>query len=131
MGPPSLVFTISVSKNLQPQWKAIITTKHRNGKTRVTTMSDQVSTVPVIKIINRIKHRLFWGHKGICDRGLKITYLYSTWTRLTGKTMTNRCFCYIRGEYEFTVLLLLSGAIKYIPPKQQSKTSHVECNNCY
>ena len=25
--------------------------------------------------------------------------------------MTNRCFCYIRGEYEFTVLLLLSGAI--------------------
>ena len=42
---------------------------------------------------------------------LKITYLYSTWTRLTGGTITNRCFCYIRGnirgEYEFTVLLLL------------------------
>ena len=35
-----------------------------------------------------------------------LTYLYSTWTRLTGGTMTNRCFCYIRGEYEFTVLLL-------------------------
>ena len=32
----------------------------------------------------------------------------------------------IREEYEFTVLLLLSGAIKYIPPKQQRKTSHVE-----
>ena len=44
--------------------------------------------------------------------------------------MTNRCFCYIRGEYyrgyEFTVLLLLSGPIKYIPPKQQRKTSRVE-----
>ena len=44
--------------------------------------------------------------------------------------MTNRCFCYIRGgyyrEYEFTVLLLLSGDIKYIPPKQQKKPSHVE-----
>ena len=59
-------------------------------------------------------------------RGLKITCLYSTWTRLTGGTMTNRCFCSIRGEYEFTVLLLLSGAIKYIPPKQRRKTSHVE-----
>ena len=31
--------------------------------------------------------------------------------------MTNRCFCYIRGEYEFTVLPLLSDAIKYISPK--------------
>ena len=40
--------------------------------------------------------------------------------------MTNRCFCYFRGEYEFTVLLLLSGTIKYIPPKQQKKTCHVE-----
>ena len=29
-------------------------------------------------------------------------------------------------EYLFTVLLLLSGAIKYIPPKQQRKTSYVE-----
>ena len=70
-------------------------------------------------------------HRG----GLKITYLYSTWTRLTGGTMTNRCFCYIRGnirgEYEFTVLLLLSGAIKYIPPKQQRKTSYVEYNMEY
>ena len=32
----------------------------------------------------------------------------------------------LRGEYEFTVLLLLSGAIKYIPPKQQKKRSYVE-----
>ena len=40
--------------------------------------------------------------------------------------MTNRRLCYIIGEYEFTVLLLLSGAIKYIPQKQQRKTSHVE-----
>ena len=32
----------------------------------------------------------------------------------------------IRGEYELTVLLLWSGAIKYIPPKQQRETSHVE-----
>ena len=32
----------------------------------------------------------------------------------------------IRGKYEFTVLLLLLGAIKYIPPKQHRKTSHVE-----
>ena len=33
----------------------------------------------------------------------------------------------VRGEYEFTVLLLLSGAIKYIPPKQQ--ICHVEYNS--
>ena len=42
--------------------------------------------------------------------------------------MINRCFCYIRGEYDFTVLLLLSRAIKYIPRKQQRKMSHVEYN---
>ena len=34
----------------------------------------------------------------------------------------------IRGEHEFTVLLLLSGAIKYILQKQQRKTSHVGYN---
>ena len=45
--------------------------------------------------------------------------------------MTNSCFCYIRGEYEFTVLLLLSGAIKYIHLKQQRKTSHVEYKDTY
>ena len=64
--------------------------------------------------------------------GIKITYLYSTWMRLTGGTMTNSAFVIlegnIRGEYEFTVLLLLSGAIKYIPQEQQRKTSHVENN---
>ena len=44
-------------------------------------------------------------HEGICvntyPRGTsKMTYLYSTWMmRLTGGTMTNRCFCYIRGKY--------------------------------
>ena len=32
----------------------------------------------------------------------------------------------IREKYEFTVLQLLLGAIKYIPPKQHRKTSHVE-----
>ena len=46
--------------------------------------------------------------------------------------MTNSAFVIlegnIRGEYEFTVLLLLSGAIKYIPQEQQRKTSHVEHN---
>ena len=46
--------------------------------------------------------------------------------------MTNRCFCYIRGEYELTVLLLLSGAIKYQPfwicqNKCQIETSMAIC----
>ena len=45
-----------------------------------------------------------WSRGDMCEhispRDLKMTYLYSTWMmRLTGGTMTNRCFCYIRGKY--------------------------------
>ena len=39
--------------------------------------------------------------------------------------MTNSCFCYIRGnireEYEFTVLLLLSGLLNIFPQNNKGK----------
>ena len=53
-------------------------------------------------------------NKHISLRGHKITYLYCTGN--------------IGGEYEFTVFLLLSGAIEYIPQKQQRKTSQALWN---
>ena len=69
-----------------------------NGGNIIKAKNARAVSVMRIGYFEATRGYVIYMNKHISPRGLKITCLYSTWTRLTGGTMTNRCFCY-RGEY--------------------------------
>ena len=66
-------------------------------------------------------YRLFWGHEGICDlthipEGPQTTYIPHNYFPPVN-LVHPRCFCYIRGEYEFSHCFPICQGLLNISPQ--------------